>query len=81
MQVEIKIICFDYVCFFFQPSSKLTPKKGKQDSRMIKPPKESPAGPTAVRSSTFALMGYVVFSIQQINKKHWSLNKVDYRKK
>lgn len=56
-------------------SNKLTPKKNKQDSRMIRVPKESPAGPNAVRSPTFALMGYVVFSIQAINRTSWSLNK------
>lgn len=55
---------------------KLTPKKAKQDSRLYRPPKESPAGPTAVRSPTFALMGYVVFSIQALNRNHWTLNKV-----
>lgn len=59
-----------------KPSSKLTPRKGKQESRLVKPPKESPAGPNAVRSPTFALMGFVVFSIQQISKKQWTLNKV-----
>nr|XP_022910049.1 anillin isoform X1 [Onthophagus taurus] len=55
-------------------SNKLTPKKSKHDSRMVIPPKESPAGPQVVRSSTFALMGYVVFSIQTVNKTHFSLN-------
>ncbi|KAJ8956078.1 hypothetical protein NQ318_016530 [Aromia moschata] len=51
-----------------------TPKKSKQESRMIMPIKESPAGPQAVRTSSFALMGYVVFSIRAVNKKVWSLN-------
>ncbi|XP_049817405.1 anillin isoform X2 [Aethina tumida] len=54
-------------------SSKITPKK-KQDSRLQRPVKESPAGPQAVRSSSFALMGYVVFSVQAVSKRHWSLN-------
>ncbi|XP_076255761.1 anillin, actin binding protein isoform X2 [Rhynchophorus ferrugineus] len=52
----------------------VTPKKNKQDNRLVRPPKESPAGPNVVRSSTFALMGYVVFSVQALNKKTWSLN-------
>ncbi|KRT82400.1 Pleckstrin homology domain containing protein [Oryctes borbonicus] len=56
-------------------NNKSTPKKVKQESRMVLPPKESPAGPQVVRSSSFALMGYVIFSIQSISKTHWSLNK------
>ncbi|KAF5291923.1 hypothetical protein FQA39_LY14155 [Lamprigera yunnana] len=55
-------------------SSRNTPKKGKAESRLIRPPKESPGGPLAVRSPTFALMGYVVFSIQAIKRKNWTLN-------
>ncbi|KAF2896611.1 hypothetical protein ILUMI_09554 [Ignelater luminosus] len=55
-------------------NNKSTPKKTKPESRLIKPPKESPGGPQAVRSPTFALMGYVVFSIQAINRKNWTLN-------
>lgn len=54
----------------------MTPKKGKQDSRLILPPKESPGGPSAVKSTTFALMGYIVFSMQGINRSQWTLNKV-----
>ncbi|XP_060534252.1 anillin isoform X2 [Cylas formicarius] len=51
-----------------------TPKKGKQESRLLRPPKESPGGPQAVRTSSFAMMGYVVFSVRAVNKKVWSLN-------
>lgn len=43
---------------------------------MIMPIKESPAGPQAVRTSSFALMGYIVFSVQAVNKKVFSLNNV-----
>ncbi|XP_017779672.1 PREDICTED: actin-binding protein anillin-like isoform X2 [Nicrophorus vespilloides] len=56
-------------------SNKMTPKKMK-DSRLVRPPKESPAGPQAIRTSTFALNGYVVFSINAINKLSWTLNKI-----
>ncbi|KAJ8934598.1 hypothetical protein NQ314_013261 [Rhamnusium bicolor] len=52
----------------------VTPKKSKQESRMVMPIKESPAGPQAVRTSSFALMGYVVFAVQAVNKRVWSLN-------
>lgn len=54
----------------------MTPKKSKADSRMVRPRIESPGGPQVVRSTTFACMGYVVFSLQAINRKHWSLNNV-----
>ncbi|XP_057658228.1 anillin-like isoform X7 [Diorhabda carinulata] len=58
-----------------KPGNKLTtPKKLKQDSRMVMPIKESPAGPQAVRTSSFAIMGYVVFSVQAVNKRVWNLN-------
>ncbi|CAG9831440.1 unnamed protein product [Diabrotica balteata] len=52
----------------------VTPKKSKQESRMVMPIKESPAGPQAVRTSSFAMMGYVVFSVQAVNKRIWNLN-------
>ncbi|KAF5297571.1 hypothetical protein FQR65_LT10002 [Abscondita terminalis] len=53
---------------------KSTPKKGKNESRLVRPPQESPGGPQTVRSPTFALMGYVVFSIQAVKRKNWTLN-------
>ncbi|GLV36450.1 scraps [Carabus blaptoides fortunei] len=54
---------------------KMTPKKLlKQDSKLVMPSVQSPAGPQAVRSPSFALMGYVVFSLQGINRTHWTLN-------
>lgn len=40
------------------------------------PTVQSPAGPQAVRSPSFALVGYVVFSVQGINRKQWTLNNV-----
>ncbi|KAL1501045.1 hypothetical protein ABEB36_006447 [Hypothenemus hampei] len=52
----------------------LTPKKSKQESRLHRPPKESPGGPQVVRTSSFSLMGYVVFSVQNYNKRVWTLN-------
>ncbi|XP_065167773.1 anillin isoform X2 [Atheta coriaria] len=57
-------------------SSKITPRKNKAENRMLRPPKESPAGPQAVRSSSFALNGYIIFSIQAINKTQWTLNQM-----
>ncbi|CAG9861041.1 unnamed protein product [Phyllotreta striolata] len=58
-----------------KPGSKsATPKKSKQESKMVMPLRESPAGPQAVRSSSFALMGYAAFPVHAVNKKVWNLN-------
>ncbi|KAJ3648680.1 hypothetical protein Zmor_020464 [Zophobas morio] len=74
LQAQEEILPHDIKYHIKKPSAKLTPKKSKQDSRLIRPVKESPAGPQVVRSPTFALMGYVVFSAATTNKKQWSLN-------
>lgn len=55
---------------------KATPKKSKHESLLSRPIKESPGGPQAVRSSSFAQMGYVIFSVHKMNRKSWSLNNV-----
>ncbi|XP_068084364.1 anillin-like [Anabrus simplex] len=58
---------------------RLTPKKLlKQDSRLMMPTVQSPAGPSAVRSPSFHLAGYVVFSLREISRTHFTLNKVAY---
>ncbi|KOC69784.1 Actin-binding protein anillin [Habropoda laboriosa] len=54
-----------------------TPKKFlKQDSRLIMPNVQSPAGPSAVRSPAFQLSGYVIFSLKEIHRQQFTLNKV-----
>ncbi|XP_074115811.1 anillin-like isoform X2 [Cotesia typhae] len=53
-----------------------TPKKHKQESRLIKPSQPSPGGPGAVRSPAFRLTGYVVFSLKEVNRQQFTLNKV-----
>ncbi|XP_008546672.1 anillin isoform X2 [Microplitis demolitor] len=54
-----------------------TPKKYlKNESRLIKPSQPSPGGPGAVRSPSFSLTGYVVFSLKEINRNQFTLNKV-----
>lgn len=56
---------------------RLTPKKLlKQESRMVMPSIESPAGPSAVRSPAFKMSGYVVFSLQELRRTQFTLNKV-----
>lgn len=41
---------------------------------------ESPGGPQVVRSSTFASVGFVVFDIQTMKHKNWTLNNVSKQK-
>ncbi|XP_011311247.1 actin-binding protein anillin isoform X2 [Fopius arisanus] len=54
-----------------------TPKKFlKQESRLVMPSVQSPAGPNAVRSPAFILTGYVVFSLKEVSRQQFTLNKV-----
>ncbi|KAK0161555.1 hypothetical protein PV327_010014 [Microctonus hyperodae] len=54
-----------------------TPKKFlKHESRLVMPSVQSPAGPSAVRSPAFVLSGYVVFSLREVNRQQFTLNKV-----
>ncbi|XP_012266853.2 anillin isoform X3 [Athalia rosae] len=58
-------------------SSTKTPKKfAKQESRLVMPSVQSPAGPSAVRSPSFNLTGYVIFSLREVQRQQWTLNKV-----
>ncbi|XP_018334408.1 anillin-like [Agrilus planipennis] len=75
LQAQEEILPHEVKYHIHKKQGKVTPKKPKAENRMIKPPKESPAGPQAVRSPTFALIGYVVLSIQATKKKQWTLNK------
>ncbi|XP_035724072.1 anillin-like isoform X2 [Vespa mandarinia] len=54
-----------------------TPKKcSKIENRLVMPNVQSPAGPSAVRSTAFHLSGYVVFSLKEIHRQQFTLNKV-----
>lgn len=55
---------------------KLTPRKGKGDSRLVMPNVQSPGGPSAVRSPSFTMAGYVIFSLREVNRTQFTLNKV-----
>ncbi|XP_069676075.1 anillin isoform X2 [Periplaneta americana] len=58
---------------------RLTPKKLlKQESRLVMPSVQSPAGPSAVRTPAFQLSGYVVFSLRELRRTQFTLNKVAY---
>lgn len=53
-----------------------TPKGKKAESRLIMPPVQSPAGPNAVRSPSFAHYGFVIFSLREAQRTSWTLNQV-----
>ncbi|XP_031779988.1 anillin isoform X3 [Nasonia vitripennis] len=54
-----------------------TPKKFlKQESKLVMPHLQSPAGPSAVRTTVFALAGYVIFSLKEVHRQQFTLNKV-----
>ncbi|XP_014204655.1 anillin-like isoform X2 [Copidosoma floridanum] len=54
-----------------------TPKKFlKQESKLTMPNIQSPAGPLAVRTTNFKLAGYVVFSLKEVHRQQFTLNKV-----
>uniref|UniRef100_A0A1B6IE89 PH domain-containing protein n=1 Tax=Homalodisca liturata TaxID=320908 RepID=A0A1B6IE89_9HEMI len=57
---------------------KLTPRKGKGDSRLMMPSVQSPGGPSAVRTSAFTMAGYVIFSLREIHRTQFALNKNVY---
>ncbi|KAK9503663.1 hypothetical protein O3M35_010177 [Rhynocoris fuscipes] len=56
---------------------KLTPKKSsKKENKRHFAVIESPAGPNAVRSPSFQMTGYMVFTLKDIGRNHFTLNKV-----
>ncbi|KAG7205048.1 hypothetical protein KM043_005429 [Ampulex compressa] len=58
-------------------SANKTPKKFlKQENKLIMPSVQSPAGPSAVRSPAFQLSGYVIFSLKEVHRQQFTLNKV-----
>uniref|UniRef100_T1IYG8 PH domain-containing protein n=1 Tax=Strigamia maritima TaxID=126957 RepID=T1IYG8_STRMM len=55
----------------------LAPKKqSKSDSKAIHI--QSPGGPAAVRTSSFALIGFVNINLKSLSRKTWTLEKVPY---
>ncbi|XP_043484341.1 anillin isoform X1 [Leptopilina heterotoma] len=59
-----------------KPGGKTPKKYLKHESKLIMPAVQSPAGPSAVRSPAFSLAGYVVFSLREVHRQQFTLNKV-----
>ena len=45
---------------------------------LSKTPLSSPAGPSAVRSSSFGLVGFTIISSTSLRRQEWSLEKVPF---
>lgn len=56
-------------------SSKSATPKGK-NNRLVMPPVQSPAGPSAVRTPALIQYGFIIFSLKEIQRTTWSLNSV-----
>ncbi|CAA9995287.1 unnamed protein product, partial [Nesidiocoris tenuis] len=56
----------------------LTPQKKNSAKRSHRMPIESPGGPNSVRSPSFKMVGFVVFSLRDVKKNKFTLNKVPY---
>ncbi|XP_055691647.1 anillin-like [Lutzomyia longipalpis] len=52
----------------------LTPKGRKAESRLVMPPTQSPAGPSAVRSPSLVQLGFVIFALKDTQRTAWTLN-------
>lgn len=58
----------------------LTPKKrqSKRDLRTASPAVQSPGGPSAVCTSSFAVIGFATVNIKSLKRKNWVLEKCPY---
>uniref|UniRef100_A0A7G3AC04 Putative actin-binding protein anillin isoform x1 n=1 Tax=Lutzomyia longipalpis TaxID=7200 RepID=A0A7G3AC04_LUTLO len=57
-----------------QGGKMLTPKGRKAESRLVMPPTQSPAGPSAVRSPSLVQLGFVIFALKDTQRTAWTLN-------
>ncbi|CAM1302396.1 ANLN (predicted) [Pycnogonum litorale] len=57
---------------------KLTPKKKQESKLLMSPAIASPGGPLAVRSSSFAIIGYVKLCLKNLSRKVFMLEKVPH---
>lgn len=51
-----------------------TPKGKKPESRLIMPPKQSPAVLNTIRTPSFVQYGFVIFSLREAQRNSWTLN-------
>ncbi|XP_054717020.1 anillin-like [Uloborus diversus] len=57
---------------------RLTPKGKRAEGKILLPAVSSPGGPNAVRSSSFGVIGYTRFTLQNCNKSCFTLDKVPF---
>lgn len=58
---------------------KKTPKKknGNNDSMLVMPRIQSPAGPHVVRTPALVQYGFAIFSLREIQRDTWTLTQVN----
>lgn len=49
-------------------------KKNAEANRFLMPPVQSPAGPNAVRPLNFKLLGFISFTLREIQKTNWTIH-------
>ncbi|CAB0034652.1 unnamed protein product, partial [Trichogramma brassicae] len=57
------------------PASGKTPKKTKHENKLVMPNLHSPAGASATRTTSFSLAGYMIFSLTEVQRHQFTLNK------
>uniref|UniRef100_A0ABD2WMP4 PH domain-containing protein n=1 Tax=Trichogramma kaykai TaxID=54128 RepID=A0ABD2WMP4_9HYME len=55
-----------------------TPKKTKHENKLVMPNLHSPAGASATRTTSFSLAGYMIFSLTEVQRHQFTLNKVPF---
>ncbi|KAG8201252.1 hypothetical protein JTE90_019890 [Oedothorax gibbosus] len=78
LQTKKEVLPHDKKYHIKKEKGTLTPKKKKGDAKLLFPGISSPGGPHAVRSPSFSVIGYTRFTIQNHNKKIFTLDKVPF---
>jgi len=59
-------------------SGLLTPSSRNKESRLTRPEMSSPGGPHSVRTSSFAMVGNMVITVENLKRKEWRLESVPH---
>ncbi|CAG2054380.1 unnamed protein product [Timema podura] len=78
IETQKEVLPHDVKYHINKDKKRLTPKKLKSESKLVMPVIQSPAGPSAVRTSSFSMAGYIVFSLKEVSRTQFTLNKVAY---
>jgi actin-binding protein anillin len=73
MTAQREILPHD-IKYHIQTPNKKKFKSRLQESNLVRPPIQSPAGPNAVRTPALVQYGYIIFSLREIKQKSWVIN-------